>query len=110
MVCRLATVGINACTKEEASGSFSNVAFTAPPSGSPDFLGDIERALSLWNEQGSFVYTSSIGVYDTKGNAPLTEDSRVKNLGESERVDKLLNAETTVLRVSMHPCCRVVCP
>ena len=37
--------------------------FAAPPSGSADYVGDIRAALDLWDGSGSFVFTSSAGVY-----------------------------------------------
>ena len=37
--------------------------FSAPPSGSADYLAEIKQALSLWDGTGSFVFTSSAGVY-----------------------------------------------
>lgn len=100
-VCRLRKLGITPRTNNEASGSFSNVVFSAPPSGGEDFVGDIRKALTMWNGEGSFVYTSSTAVYSPpKDSVKLTEDSNLESSGKSEKTDRLLQAESTVLAVS----------
>lgn len=100
---RLSKLGINPRTKDEASGSFSNVVFSAPPYQSEDFVGEIKDALAMWNGKGSFVYTSSTGVYGTQPHdVKLTEDSKLAEKGKSESTDRLMSAESVVLEVS--PC------
>lgn len=63
--CRLQALGIAPRTKDAAENgsTFSYVVFSAPPSGSADYLGEIKAALALWDGTGAFVFTSSAGVY-----------------------------------------------
>lgn len=62
---RLSALGISPRTKDAApsGGAFPFVVFAAPPSGSEDYMGEIKAALALWDGTGSFVFTSSAGVY-----------------------------------------------
>jgi hypothetical protein len=62
---RLQRLGITPRTREDAAagGRFPFVVFAAPPSGSADYVGEIRAALDLWDGSGSFVFTSSAGVY-----------------------------------------------
>lgn len=62
---RLQALGLAARTKDAAAGggTFPYVLFSAPPSGSADYLGEIKAALALWDGTGAFVFTSSAGVY-----------------------------------------------
>ncbi|GMH45424.1 hypothetical protein BSKO_13381 [Bryopsis sp. KO-2023] len=94
---RLKNLGITPRTNEESSGSFSYVAFCAPPSGSQDLTEDVKKALALWNGSGCFLYTSSMGVYKTPESGLVSEHSELNPLGESERMDRMLKAEAAVL-------------
>ena len=77
---RLQALGIAARTKDAApaGGAFPYVAFAAPPSGSDDYLGEIQAALALWDGTGAFVFTSSAGVYTVEDGSGgwLAIDSR----------------------------------
>jgi hypothetical protein len=65
VLCRLQALGIAPRTKDAAAGggTFPNVLFAAPPSGSADYVGEIKAALELWDGTGTFVFTSSAGLY-----------------------------------------------
>ena len=80
-----------------AGRSFAYVIFCAPPSGSEDYPGELRDALKYWNGRGTFVFTSSSAVYKNEDGAECDETSEVYDLGESPRVDRLLNAEKVVL-------------
>jgi len=80
-----------------AGRSFAHVIFCAPPSGSEDYPGEVRDALKYWNGRGTFVFTSSSAVYKNEDGAACDETSEVYALGESPRVDRLLNAEKVVL-------------
>ncbi len=76
--------------------AFPFVVFAAPPSGSEDYVGEVERAVARWDGTGAFLFTSSAAVYDVES-GPCTEASAVKALGDSERTDRLLACERAVL-------------
>ncbi|GKC68322.1 hypothetical protein Tco_1100920 [Tanacetum coccineum] len=52
---------------------------------------------SLWNDEGSFLFTSSSTSYDRYNNGQCYEDSLVVPIGKSPRMDILLKAEKNVL-------------
>ena len=99
----LRLAGVTARTKDfpsddpSAGRSFAYVIFCAPPSGSEDYPGELRDALKYWNGRGTFVFTSSSAVYKNEDGAECDETSEVYDLGESPRVDRLLNAEKVVL-------------
>ncbi|PSC68244.1 NAD(P)-binding domain [Micractinium conductrix] len=95
---KLSALGISPRTKEGAgSGTFPNVTFAAPPSGSADYVAEIKAALSLWDGTGTFVFTSSAGVYTVEDGSACDESAPTAKLGDNERTDRLLAAENAVL-------------
>ncbi|XP_024997055.1 uncharacterized protein LOC112529863 [Cynara cardunculus var. scolymus] len=76
---------------------FPYVIFCAPPSRSSDYASDVGGAASLWNGEGSFLFTSSSAPYDRYDNGECYEDSPVVPIGKSPRTDVLLKAEKIVL-------------
>ncbi len=93
----LSALGINTRLKSEAGPEkFPFVVYAAPPSGSEDYLGDIKAALNLWDGTGSFVFTSSAGVYAVEDGSACDETAPLAPLGASPRTDTLLNAEQAV--------------
>ncbi|XP_074320805.1 uncharacterized protein LOC141657455 [Silene latifolia] len=76
---------------------FSYVIFCAPPSKSLDYTADVREAMSCWNGEGSFVFTSSSAPYNCTDNGYCDEDTPVVPLGKSPRTDVLLKAENVVL-------------
>lgn len=96
---RLMSLGISPRVKSEASPSekFPFVVFSAPPSGSEDYTGEIKAALKQWDGTGGFVFTSSTAVYAGKDGEDCDETTAQFQIGESPRADKLLNAEAAVL-------------
>ena len=64
--------------------------FAAPPSGSADFVAEIEKAISLWERDAPgacFVYTGSAAVYDVDDGSHCNEDSPLVKKGE-QREDR----------------------
>lgn len=80
-----------------AKRTFPYVVFSAPPSGSEDYAGEVEAALKYWNGRGAFVFTSSSAVYKNESGDACDEDSETYELGANPRVDRLLKAEGIVL-------------
>ncbi|KAH9605142.1 hypothetical protein KSS87_019147, partial [Heliosperma pusillum] len=76
---------------------FSYVIFCAPPSKSLDYAADVREAMSCWNSEGSFVFTSSSAPYNCTDNGYCDEGTPVVPLGRSPRTDVLLKAENVVL-------------
>nr|XP_043627982.1 uncharacterized protein LOC122599520 [Erigeron canadensis] len=76
---------------------FPFVIFCAPPSRSSDYAGEVGAAASLWNGEGSFLFTSSSAPYDRYDNGDCYEDSPVVPVGKSPRTDILLKAEKSAL-------------
>lgn len=98
----LRRLGLEPRTRAEADAQcrFSNVLFSAPPSGSADYAGEVAAAVKLWDAGagGAFVFTSSTAVYaDTDDAAVMTEQSPTLALGANPRADVLLRAEAVVL-------------
>ncbi|KAJ8900843.1 hypothetical protein NDN08_000142 [Rhodosorus marinus] len=82
---------------ENKDAKFSNVLFSANAVGDVDeYLLDVHLALDRWDEQGTFLFTSSGAVYSQANGKPVTEDSQTYELGFSERTDRLLKAEKAV--------------
>ncbi|XP_051127795.1 uncharacterized protein LOC127249149 isoform X2 [Andrographis paniculata] len=94
----LIDMGITPRLKEEQpTAKFPYVMFCAPPSGNPDYPGEVREATLNWNGKGSFLFTSSSAPYDCTDNGPCDEDTPDMPLGKSPRVDTLLQAEKVVL-------------
>mmetsp|Transcript_36403 Transcript_36403/g.102832 ORF Transcript_36403/g.102832 Transcript_36403/m.102832 type:complete len:364 (-) Transcript_36403:68-1159(-) len=95
---QLRALGLEPCLKPVAGAApkFSNVLFSAPPSGSEDYVGEVKQALERWNGEGGFVFTSSGSVFAVdEGDA--NEDSPLVPVGLSEKADRLLLSEQAVL-------------
>ncbi len=80
----------------ESTTKYPFVVFAAPPSGSENYLEEVERAVDKWDGTGTFLFTSSAAVYDVE-TGPCNEESKVKAMGDSERTDRLLACENAVL-------------
>lgn len=99
----LVSVGVSPRVKTFAANapgeprSFPFVVFSAPPSGSEDYVAEVVAALKYWNKDGAFVFTSSSAVYANETGEACDETSKVYRVGESPRVDRLLLAERAVL-------------
>ncbi|KAK9802050.1 hypothetical protein WJX73_006937 [Symbiochloris irregularis] len=95
---RLQALGIRPRLKEGAGRErFPNVVFCAPPSGCDDYEAEVKAALKLWDGSGTFLFTSSAGLYTAEDGSACSEDSPVQHMGNSERTDRLLKAESAVL-------------
>ena len=96
---RLMSLGISPRVKSEASPSekFPFVVFSAPPSGSEDYTGEIKAALKQWDGTGGFVFTSSTAVYAGTDGETCDETTPEYAVGENPRADRLLQAEAAVL-------------
>ncbi|XXG80693.1 hypothetical protein AAC387_Pa09g1501 [Persea americana] len=96
----LIKIGISPSVWESKEGyQFPHVIFCAPPSRSVDYPGDVRRAASSWNGEGSFLFTSSSAAYDCNDNGLCDEDSPIVPVGRSPQTDVLLKAENAVLEV-----------
>ncbi|CAH1427526.1 unnamed protein product [Lactuca virosa] len=74
----LIKIGINPTLKGvKWENKFPYVIFCAPPSRSSDYASDVGEAASLWNGEGSFLFTSSSAPYDRYDNGQCYEDSPV---------------------------------
>ena len=80
------------------------VVFCAPPSGTADYIGAVQRAVErVWSgDAGTLVFTSSVGVYAEpsadEDASPLTEQSPVTaDTGRSSNAAKLVACERVVL-------------
>jgi len=93
------------------SHKFKDVVFCAPPSGFDDYPGAVEEAITkLWegpNSGGSFVFTSSGGIFEAKGGETVTETSPTADPIKNPRAARLIQAEKrciqnggTILRLS----------
>lgn len=96
---KLQALGLATRTKDAAAtgGTFPYVLFSAPPSGSADYVAEIKAALALWDGTGAFVFTSSGGVYTVEDGSACDEGAPTAKLGDNERTDRLLAAEAAVL-------------
>lgn len=99
---KLKILGINPMCKSPSltnnSRRFANVVYCAPPSGSENYVEDIQTALdSSWDGTGNFVFTSSAGVYNVDDGSACDETAPVIPLGREKRTDALLMAEQAVL-------------
>ena len=78
--------------------TYPYVVFSAPPSGSDDYPGEIKKALEKWNgknKYSGFCFTSSSAVFPD--NIDCDDDTATLKLGANPRADRLLNAENVVL-------------
>jgi len=98
---KLKKLGINPVCKSPSptdSRRFANVVYSAPPSGSENYVEDILTALrSSWDGTGNFVFTSSAGVYNIDDGSECDETAPIVPLGRDKRTDALLTAEQAVL-------------
>ncbi|GKY98574.1 hypothetical protein MPSEU_000814200 [Mayamaea pseudoterrestris] len=84
--------------EEAATRKFDNVVFCAPPSGFDDYAGAVrEAADKLWNGRGTFVFTSSGGVYASE-HGIVMETSPTADPTTNPRVARLVNAEAAALQ------------
>jgi len=78
------------------------VVFCAPPTNNPNYPEDVERSIkhdwnnSLSEQKGSFIFTSSGGVYTENGGGTIDESSAVGKVSSS-RTDTMLKTEQIVL-------------
>ncbi|CAG9467744.1 unnamed protein product [Pedinophyceae sp. YPF-701] len=97
---KLREMGLAARTREEAANStekFPFVLFSAPPSGSADYVAEVQAALDLWDGTGSFLFTSSGSVFEAK-EGKVTETSPTAPEGSrTPAQERLLRAEAAVL-------------
>ncbi|CAM9174545.1 unnamed protein product [Discosporangium mesarthrocarpum] len=69
----------------------TNVVFCASPSGNEDYSGEVAAAAAeVWDGEGTFVFTSSSGIYAENDGGTVTEQSP---LSDSPRAAKLRGAE-----------------
>ncbi|KAK9814534.1 hypothetical protein WJX72_007487 [[Myrmecia] bisecta] len=97
---RLKRIGIQPRVKAEAGDEkYPYVIFCAPPSGSGDgeYVSEVKAAIQRWDGTGSFVFTSSGGLYTVDDGTQCNEDSAVVPMGQSDRNDRLLKAEQATL-------------
>lgn len=96
---QLRSLGIEPHTKETApSIKAPNILFSAPPSGSQDYVSEVKSALARWDGSGSFVFTSSMSVCSTDDGSIVDEDHcPLVEIGKAPSTDKLLQAEKAVL-------------
>jgi len=88
-------------SKVETSGKkFSNVVFCAPPSGFDDYPAAVKDAIdNIWagsNSGGSFVFTSSGGIYGPGNGETVNEQTQLPE-SSSPRILRLVNAEEACL-------------
>ena len=57
---------------QQSQDTYPNVVFSAPPSGSENYLEEVERAVNKWDGTGTLLFTSSAAVYDLE-QGPCTE-------------------------------------
>lgn len=100
---RLMKLGLHPVLKDglPAGDRFPYMLFSAPPSGSADYVGEVAAALTLWNNTipGScFVFTSSMGICSVDDGSVVREDCPLVPLGAGPNTDKLLEAEQLVIK------------
>lgn len=96
---RLAAQGLTPALKPAPgapAATYDNVLFSAPPSGSEDYVGEVAAALTRWSGAGGFVFTSSASVVAVDDGGPADESSPTVPLGASDKTDRLLQAEAAV--------------
>lgn len=98
---RLRAMGITPTTRTSLPEGkrYSFVAFSAPPSGSADYVADVKAALALWDGTGSFVFTSSMSVCAVDDGGRVTDEQcPLVPMGAGPSTDRLLGAEQAVLQ------------
>ena len=97
----LKSLGIDPFVKSEATSAKSpNILFSAPPSGSQDYVSEVKDAINRWDGSGSgsFVFTSSMSVCSTDDGSLVNDDHcPLVPMGKSPSTDKMLQAEECVL-------------
>ncbi|CAM9487033.1 unnamed protein product [Choristocarpus tenellus] len=77
----------------EEGKRFANVVFCAAPSGNDNYSGEVSAATAeVWDQSGTFVFTSSSGIYAETNGGTVDEESPI---ADSPRAAKLRAAETT---------------
>ncbi|XP_028550575.1 uncharacterized protein LOC110101475 isoform X3 [Dendrobium catenatum] len=71
----LVKLGIKPSLSGRSERVYPNIIFCAPPSRTTDYPGDVRVALSNWNGEGSFLFTSSTAVYDCNDEQLCDEDA-----------------------------------
>ncbi|KAH0465267.1 hypothetical protein IEQ34_005370 [Dendrobium chrysotoxum] len=71
----LVKLGIKPSLSGKSDREYPNIIFCAPPSRTTDYPGDVRVALSNWNGEGSFLFTSSTAVYDCNDEQLCDEDA-----------------------------------
>ncbi|GIL64354.1 hypothetical protein Vafri_18326 [Volvox africanus] len=97
---RLRAMGLTPATRQSlpANRKWSFVAFSAPPSGSDDYVADVKAALQLWDGTGSFLFTSSMSVCSVDSGGEVTDEKcPLVPLGAGPSTDRLLGAEAATL-------------
>jgi len=94
---RLLRLGLQPATKPWSGERFDNVLFSAPPSGSSDYVAEVKSALDRWTGDGCFVFTGSAGVQDVPEDCRVDDDTPAVELGKSDRLDRLVLSERAVL-------------
>jgi hypothetical protein len=74
--------------------SAENVVFAVPPSNCESLESEVQRALSFWSRNGTFLLISSTGVYEEENGGQVTESSP---LSQSPRAKSLRLSETIAL-------------
>ena len=85
---------------------FPFVLFCAPPSATEDYADEVDRAGKLWDGTGTFLFTSSTGVYVDTDGEELDEFGEIKSAKKAEEAGvelpkstlKLLGAESKCLK------------
>eukprot|EP00871_Galdieria_phlegrea_P001615 jgi/Galph1/2454/GphlegSOOS_G1093.1 len=96
----LISIGVEPRLRHDPSSNrFPFVLFSVPPSGSENYEGDVERALSLWDGTGNFVFTSSGSVYAQNNEETVTEFSQVASVQPDDVSSRatLIRSERIVL-------------
>ncbi|EJK71155.1 hypothetical protein THAOC_07431 [Thalassiosira oceanica] len=94
---RLVLLTMDEALAQYSGESFKDVVFCAPPSGFEDYPKAVrDAATQLWSGTGgggSFVFTSSGGVYEGKDGETVTETSPTLDPDANPRQGRLVNAE-----------------
>jgi len=86
----------------ESQHTFNDVVFCAPPSGFDDYPTAVkDAATQLWsgNKKGSFVFTSSGGVYEGLDGETVTESSSTIDPVANPRQGRMIYAEQQVIEL-----------
>eukprot|EP00899_Mesostigma_viride_P012024 jgi/Mesvir1/20822/Mv07920-RA.1 len=103
---RLRAMGVEPRTKDghllsgarpPKEDTFPYVVFCAPPSGSENYVAEVEAAALWWNGEGAMVFTSSSTVYAADSGEQTNETSPTFALGANPRADCMLQSEKAAL-------------